>query len=408
MFRLFLLLVACATSANGQEASSALAGYLPQSLVTDHSTIDLDQAAFEAALFDQAQTTFEAAEKIYTFGGNSKSYAVLTLASSLPSYVAEGTNVNGIAENGNLVTGTVYENALAGALLLKIQYLVDSTLAVGGGATTCRVGGLVNKVTDGCFSPTTTLTINSVPVISISATAVENLNGRTLQIFSTKAQDLMYDNCPGCPYKHYKMFYDYYGRFNYVDRWVTAALHGNDTDFNSGNALFTTANDLDTRREAAQKGTAYMGVWMYVIREFEDAIDDCNAGTPSDNANAAHAWDEGVAFYTGSLEGTNGTGTGKLLYALADKRCAETKTCGHDGNSDSGTAKVNIDILAQFALGQSEEAFHRPVASPPGVGKENVMLSSVFVRSADDDQFGGVFGGPSDRRPHRAADDGAA
>eukprot|EP00965_Chrysotila_dentata_P207958 6184425-Pleurochrysis_carterae.AAC.1 len=350
--RALLLLAACATWGNGQEASSALAGYLPQSPVTDHSTIDLDQAAFEAALPDQAQTAFDAAVSIYTLGGNSKSYAVLTLASQLTSEVPQGTEVYGFAANGARVNGTVYETASAGASSLEVQYIVGSTLAPGGGATTCRVGGLVNRVTDGCFRQTTDLTIETAPVISTSATAVNNLNGRTLQSFSTNAQDLMYDNCPGCPYKHYKMFYDYYGRFDYVDRWVTAALRGEDTEFRNGNALFTTSNDVDTRREAAQKGTAYMGVWMYVIREFEDAIDDCNAGTPSDNANAAHAWDEGVAFYTGSLEGTDGTGAGTLLYALADKRCAETKTCGRNGNSDSGTSKVNIDILAQFALGQ--------------------------------------------------------
>jgi hypothetical protein len=29
--------------------------------------------------------------------------------------------------------------------------------------------------------------------------------------------------------------------------------------------------------EVAQKATAYMGAWMYAIREFEDAIDDCTA-----------------------------------------------------------------------------------------------------------------------------------
>eukprot|EP00964_Phaeocystis_antarctica_P092874 scaffold59814_cov56-Phaeocystis_antarctica.AAC.2 len=40
---------------------------------------------------------------------------------------------------------------------------------------------------------------------------------RTLQGFSTGAQGKMYDNCPGCPYKHYKQFYDYYGDFDYAD-----------------------------------------------------------------------------------------------------------------------------------------------------------------------------------------------
>ena len=38
---------------------------------------------------------------------------------------------------------------------------------------------------------------------------------------------------------------------------------------------FATLGDA-ARIEAVKKGTAYMNVWMYVIREFEDAIDDCN------------------------------------------------------------------------------------------------------------------------------------
>eukprot|EP00565_Helicotheca_tamesis_P009596 CAMPEP_0185729498 /NCGR_PEP_ID=MMETSP1171-20130828/6243_1 /TAXON_ID=374046 /ORGANISM="Helicotheca tamensis, Strain CCMP826" /LENGTH=272 /DNA_ID=CAMNT_0028398357 /DNA_START=1 /DNA_END=819 /DNA_ORIENTATION=+ len=94
---------------------------------------------------------------------------------------------------------------------------------------------------------------------------------------------------------------------------------------------------------------------MYVIREFEDAIDDCNVQCdPSVNCNddAVHAWDEGVAFYTGSLEGSDGSGDGYLLYSLADKRCQNFKTCGPKGDSTSGTAKINIDIFSEFASGQ--------------------------------------------------------
>ena len=134
----------------------------------------------------------------------------------------------------------------------------------------------------------------------------------------------MYDGCPGCPYKHYEMFYDYYGDFDYADKWVTAALAGTAQTFTSGKfstgLLFSALGD-EARVEAVKKGTAYMNVWMYVIREFEDAIDDCTTCTSNCNefsANTAgpvHAWDEGVAFYTGSLEGTayGGNSNGKLL-----------------------------------------------------------------------------------------------
>ena len=84
-----------------------------------------------------------------------------------------------------------------------------------------------------------------------------------------------------------------------------------------------------------KKGTAYMTIWMYVIREMEDALDDCKEACTIEDCNddPVHAWDEGVAFYTGSLEGSDGSGSGKLAYALADKRCANFKTCGDMGLS---------------------------------------------------------------------------
>ena len=41
---------------------------------------------------------------------------------------------------------------------------------------------------------------------------------RTIQGFSTGAEAKMYDGCPGCPYHHYSMFYDYYGDFDYADK----------------------------------------------------------------------------------------------------------------------------------------------------------------------------------------------
>ena len=146
---------------------------------------------------------------------------------------------------------------------------------------------------------------------------------RTMKGFSTGAQDKMYDGCPGCPYRHYKMFYDYYGDFDYAHKWVSAALAGDENMvFSSGKYGPNNFKGMhnDARVEAVKKGTAYMNVWMYAVREFEDAIDDCtsctsNCNEHSTNSDSVHAWDEGVAFYTGSLEGTayGGNSNGKLL-----------------------------------------------------------------------------------------------
>lgn len=82
---------------------------------------------------------------------------------------------------------------------------------------------------------------------------------------------------------------------------------------------------------------------MYVIREMEDAIDDCNRGCDRDECNddAVHALDEAVAFYSGSLLSTE-AGDGNLLYALAEKRCENFNTCS------GGESKVNTEIFVQF------------------------------------------------------------
>ena len=112
------------------------------------------------------------------------------------------------------------------------------------------------------------------------------------------------------------------------------------------------------RKAAAVTGSAFMATWMYAIREFEDGVDDCQTcedivrGCNDNSADASiNAWDEGVAFAIGSLEGTQGNsrkvgtnrrlegdepelpGTGPLyeygvgFYALAERRCIDFKTC---------------------------------------------------------------------------------
>merc|ERR1712176_476494 len=67
-------------------------------------------------------------------------------------------------------------------------------------------------------------------------------------------------------------------------------------------------------------------------------------------------WDEAVAFYTGSLEGPDGSGSGKLPYALADKRCGNFKTCGDLADSATGGSKVNMEVFKNFSSGLAKLA----------------------------------------------------
>ena len=95
-----------------------------------------------------------------------------------------------------------------------------------------------------------------------------------------------------------------------------------------------------------------MAVWMYVIREMEDAIDDCSADCATDacNDDQVHAWDEAVAFYTGSIPKNSGDG-GHLLYTLAQKRCENYGTCLTTG-AEVGMASVNSEVFKNFREGK--------------------------------------------------------
>ena len=160
----------------------------------------------------------------------------------------------------------------------------------------------------------------------------------------------------GCPYVDFTMYYTYFGDGDYANKLVLAAINGGPTDFTNprGDMDFTGQPD-SLRKEVIKKGTAYMNAYMYAIREFEDAIDDCRAGCANGivgsgatcnslSVDAVHAWDEGVAFYTGSREGAlvGGNSNGVLSYRLAEKRCQNFKTCGDTHDSLSGTSYVNI------------------------------------------------------------------
>merc|ERR1711935_590435 len=136
------------------------------------------------------------------------------------------------------------------------------------------------------------------------------------------------------------------------DKWIDAAFDASGTKMGRGNANFARYG-FKGRAEAIKKATAYMSIWMYVIREMEEALDGCkdNCKAAGCNDETVKAWDEAVAFYTGSLEGPNGLGSGKLLYGLADSRCINFKTCGDLAESTQGTSHVNQEIFRDFTLG---------------------------------------------------------
>jgi hypothetical protein len=381
-----------------------IAGYAAGSKVTPHNAIDLDQKAIENAL-SAATINYALVKNIYEQGGNSKSYAEFTVP-ALTTDLSKGNAVVGVTSGAG---GTLYSNYQELSTTIRVAYATSETQAT---YVDCKVGALETvpggviasatqpyQFTSGCFQAGESLTIttNSGATITVTPTVgPTNKAGRTLQGFSTKAGGLMYTQGPnggcdggsdrptdGCPYRDFSMYYNYYGDLNYADKFVLAAINAAATGFTNpaGNMDFTGAAD-SLRKECIKKGTAYMNAYMYAIREFEDAIDDCKVGCTNGvaetgtNCNslstaAVHAWDEGVAFYTGSREGPDvgGNSNGVLSYRLAEKRCANFKTCGPNHDSITGTSYVNTELFRQFAIGAHSVFLGQCEAARPVVRK---------------------------------------
>lgn len=208
---------------------------------------------------------------------------------------------------------------------------------------------IINK--DGCLVGSEDVSIGGTQYAYNYDPDSEKKNGRTISGFSTSTREKMRTDCKGCPYKDFRYFYDYYGTDDYAHDWVMAAFAGESTHFDNGNADFSKYG-TDGKREAIKKGTIYLNVFMYVVREFEDALDDCTRGCINCNDDPVHAWDEAVCFYTGSIEGQDGAiDEGKLLHQLADNLCKNYKTCCGNGVDEDGMSAVNYELFDRFSVG---------------------------------------------------------
>jgi len=318
--------------------------YAPSTQVTDQCAIDLDQADIFTQLSLDTVDSFERARKIYNEGGHSKNYAYITLNKGIETGVTEGDTFLARNKEGGQVSGTAYEDYAAGTMYIKFRYTTTDTQE---SYVECQVGALAKPNLKGCLKENGDVTIGGVDYPYTYSETEQNNSGRTIAGFSTSAGERM-RTCDGCPYRDFMYFRDYYGADDYADVWITSAFEGKDTGFTRGNANFA-LYETDGREQAIVKGTAYMAVFMAVIRGLNDALVDCRT-----NKGTVKAWDEAVCYYTGSLEGTDGTTPGRLMHEAADKRCADFHTCGTDMKFLDGTSKVNLKIMESFALGKDQ------------------------------------------------------
>jgi hypothetical protein len=427
------VLALLSSTANGPSRGRLLSedpilSYYPASGVYDHNRIDLDQAAMESAfqkstcVADIDGSTCDGitngdVKAVYEKGGYSgpQGTCTWTTGSGLTTALAKKAQMEYSVDGTNFVTKKTSASAAATDKSVKFYYATASDrLHVNtlGATGPCIKGGIPSTYTGfkgatgpyigynaaGCIAATT----SKVRIGAASdgtggqtytcATVDNSKASRTLQGFSTKAKKLMYDSTMsgapaedtsksyknGVPYTSYKPYFDYYcagtascnGNGGYADDIVQAALTGSKTTLANGNwDLAPSAGNQ--KIEVIKKATAYMHAWMYAVREFEDAIDDCTGGSLTANdmsSSSVHAWDEGVAFYTGSIMQTghlsgaggddtdstyallnlNSPGVGKLAYTLGNKRCRNFKTCGPDGTTNIGQSQQNYELFKLF------------------------------------------------------------
>ena len=249
-------------------------------------------------------------------------------------------------ENGD-IEGQVYADMSPGSTTLSFKYpIFDMQPPDHAG---CIVGSLPKawQTTGGCMQESGVVNIASVGAVNYTYSIEnDNKNGRSFGAWSTQAGSIM-DMCAGgCPHSEFLKFKKYYGQAAYANEWITAALEGRSTNFPGlGGADFSTYG-YDGRNQAIMKGTAYMTSPMIVFRQLDFALDNCKS---SKKEQSVKAWDEGVAFYTGSQALGK---PGLLMYALAEKRCKNFKTCGRQANQLEGTSYVNLELFDIFDLGQ--------------------------------------------------------
>jgi hypothetical protein len=93
----------------------------------------------ETLLAGKTQGAFDQAQLVYEDGGNSKSFAVLSIPGGLPRDVLLGTQLSGRRVDGVIVVGTANDNYSAGDLALEFLYPISDDQE---DHLDCRVGGL--------------------------------------------------------------------------------------------------------------------------------------------------------------------------------------------------------------------------------------------------------------------------
>jgi len=156
-----------------------------------------------------------------------------------------------------------------------------------------------------------------------------------------------------------KEFETYYQSWTYADEFVRDALDGTGVWAGVGGqsrwagVTGSAANLVAARKQAVKKGTVNLATNMYSLYEYFTNMWKANFKTSLSaeylSYKLVHGWDEGWAFYAGSLE--SGAGDGYGPYALAEKRAKSFGTDDAPGPAGS-KSRVNFRMLGAAQAGR--------------------------------------------------------
>merc|ERR1712106_510792 len=189
--------VNCGDGGSSPSIRQIICNYLPKSDVMEHWKIDLDLKDMKAFLANPAN--FTKAEGIYQNGAHSMKSSEITLNTPLAQAFAAGSIVGQVFN-----VGVLNKDAAIGASVIKVG--ID---------TPCVSKYAQYPYTSGCFTDDGgSFIIDGVDV----GPGTVNLKYRTLQGFSTSANDKMTGK------EMFEIYKAYYGVGDYADKFITAAL----------------------------------------------------------------------------------------------------------------------------------------------------------------------------------------
>lgn len=355
-----------------QEQGQQLAGYTSiNPYLSTQSRIDLDIRKMEEYI---KSGYVEDSYKVYKYGAYSNIIArvnILIKSTTQRKFNDGGATVIGTATDGRVIVGVIDSISRT---QVSIKYIT---------ATSCAIGGLrENDVeVEGCFAPNGTLYIlldsknSSIGTGSSTTSNDRNLTVRytynprtnhsyreTIGMMSSHANTSMRYPGSGRFFPIFQFYNDYYGMADYANQIMEGLYFGTNVNFPNHNIMinFNSYDDNKLKALGVTAGSAILNVAMYSLRNINMAISSCSdidstcyAGRSDDICIQEDLMelDASVAYYVGSQSNNtilSSLQDGYLLYKIANEHCIAFKTCGVNGDQDTGLAKANQMIMGSY------------------------------------------------------------